>query len=110
MVEVYTMRQAALALGIGRTNLQRLIKRYPFYYKNGHRKLFTPTDVERLRDAMRTETCRSNSYRQRRAATRTTASVERTSGCTWTDLQRRLSERRRQGCSPSGAQKSTAAH
>lgn len=43
------MDEAADALRIGRRSFQEIVKRYPFYYPNGRRKLFTDADVEAIR-------------------------------------------------------------
>ena len=49
------MDEAAELMRILRRALQELVKRYPFYYPNGKRKLFTESDIENLRTALRQE-------------------------------------------------------
>ena len=45
----YTMEEAAALLNVSRRTLQEIVKRYPFYYPNGNRKLFTDGDIETIR-------------------------------------------------------------
>jgi hypothetical protein len=54
--QILTMNEAAKALRIGRTNLQRLIQRHPFYFANGARKLFTEDHIRSLIAAMERDT------------------------------------------------------
>lgn len=49
MSRALTMDEAADALRIKRRAFQEIVKRYPFYYPNGRRKLFTLADVEAIR-------------------------------------------------------------
>ena len=101
----FTMDEAANELRISRRALQELIKRHPFYYQNGCRKLFEETDIANLRLAMRGEAqtdrqrieeCRSSSYRRVDRRRRTSRSEAHTSGSIWTEAQSRLAELRRQ--------------
>jgi len=50
-----TMQEAADVLRMSRRALQDVIKRHPYYYPVGRRKVFTSEDVERIRAALRLE-------------------------------------------------------
>src|SRR3990167_6801708 len=92
------MNGAALTLGICRRSLQDLLKRYPFYYSNGNRKLFTEDDVKRLSAALRREAeekrvaCRSSSSRRVKARRRAGTSGEPTSDAMWIKAQALLND------------------
>jgi len=107
------MEEAAEALGMCRRNLQDLVKKYPFYYPNGRRKLFEEKDIDALRTALRREAeeerdqCRSKLSRPEKARRHITASAGRTSGSIWTEAQKRVAELKRQDSSSSGKTKST---
>jgi hypothetical protein len=45
---IYTILEAAKALGMGRTKLEALVRRYPHYTLNGNRKLFNDDDIREL--------------------------------------------------------------
>ena len=45
---IYTMAEAAKAMGIGRQKLEALVVRFPYYTANGNRKLFTAEDIKAL--------------------------------------------------------------
>ena len=101
----FTMAEAAALLRISKRALQELIKRHPFYYANGTRKLFQESDIEALRSAMRAKvdnkglgasSCLSNSYHLGPVKHRTIRSGGHTSGNMWTAAQKRLSEIRQQ--------------
>ena len=89
--KVYTMQEAAQMLRISRRALQDLIKVHRHYSLNGHKKLFSETDIHTLWEAMR---CPSSSSIPAPAKRRSTPSVGRTSGSMWTEVQRRLKELR----------------
>lgn len=93
----YTMEEAATRLRIGRRSLQELVKDHPFYYANGHRKLFTEDDIAALMQVMRqkAEPCRSSSSRPAQAKARIGASVGRTSESTWIRARELLSRPKR---------------
>jgi len=50
---IFTMEEAAEELHISRRALQDLIKLHPHYALNGHRKLFSESDIRALWEAMR---------------------------------------------------------
>ena len=89
----FAMDEAAAWLRISRRALQDLVKRHPFYFTNGNRKLFGEGDLIALREAMRREgeKCRSSLSRHVPARRRTTMSGGRTSADLWTRAQRLLS-------------------
>ncbi len=90
------MDEAADSLRVGRRTFQEIVKRYPFYYPNGRRKLFTSDDIEAIRKALREEEqCRLNSSRPVPAKRRITISGERTSDNMWTKAQALLSKKSR---------------
>jgi hypothetical protein len=90
------MDEAADSLRIGRRSFQEIVKRYPFYYPNGKRKLFTPDDIEAIRKALREEgQCQLNSSNPSPAKRRTTISGGRTSDNMWTKAQALLSKKSR---------------
>ncbi|MDR7224581.1 hypothetical protein [Aminobacter aminovorans] len=83
-------------LRIGRRSFQEIVKRYPFYYPNGRRKLFTDADIEAIRRALREEEeCRLNSSRPVPAKRRTIISGGRTSDNMWTRAQELLGKKSR---------------
>lgn len=47
------MTEAARCIRVSRRALQSIIQRYPLYYMNGNRKLFTEGDLVALTEAMR---------------------------------------------------------
>lgn len=49
MSKALTMDEAAAELRVSRRALQDILKRHPFYYPNGRRKLFTEADIEAIR-------------------------------------------------------------
>lgn len=51
--KIHTMDEAAAALRISRRSLHEIIKRHPFYFLNGNRKLFTDADLVKLTEALR---------------------------------------------------------
>lgn len=91
-----TMDEAAEELRYSRRSFQEVVKRYPFYYPNGKRKLFTLADIEAIRKALREEEqCRLNSFHQSQAKPRTTISGGRTSDNMWTRAQELLGKKSR---------------
>ena len=94
---IYTMQEAAERLRICRRNLQELIKRYPFYFPNGRRKLFTENDLAALIAALRNEAaeCHSNLRRPVKAVRPTSLPAKPISGSMWAEAQRRLAALRR---------------
>ena len=55
---IYTMDEVAQAMRMSRRSLQELLKKHPYYHRNGHKKLFRQADIEALWEAIR---CPSNS-------------------------------------------------
>src|SRR5690606_5214411 len=107
MSRAFTMNEAAETLRVSRRAFQDILKRHPFYYPNGRRKLFTEADIEAIRRGLREEErCRLNLSRQGRAKVRTTVSGARTSGSTLTELQELLSKRQRSNSSRPSSGKS----
>jgi hypothetical protein len=111
----YSMADAAKLVPMCRRKLQDFIKRHPFYYLNGTRKLFTASDINAIRAAMRQEAeedrerakqCLSSLSRHVRAKRPSIPSVAPTSGPIWTEARRRLTELRQGSSSPSGKTKS----
>lgn len=94
---IYTMQEAAERPRICRRNLQELTKRYPFYFSNGRRKLFTENDLAALIAALRNETaeCLSNLCRPMKAVRPTSLPAKPISGSMWAEAQRRLAALRR---------------
>lgn len=95
----FNMDEAAKLLRISRRSLQEIVKRHPFYYPNGRRKLFQESDIANLREAMRSEanedrqrikTCLSNLSHRATARRRITPSEGPISGPIWTEAQKRL--------------------
>ncbi|MCL8385808.1 helix-turn-helix domain-containing protein [Xanthobacter aminoxidans] len=87
--KIFTMEEAAAELRISRRALQDLVKDHPHYAQNGHRKLFSESDIRALWEAMR---CHSSSSRPSRAKRRTGTSAEPTSDNTLRRLRERLSK------------------
>ena len=56
--EIYTFDEAAALLRVSKTAFQGIIKRHPFYAKNGRVYLFSESDIRSIWEAMR---CPSNS-------------------------------------------------
>ncbi|XHB99386.1 hypothetical protein ABWH97_00100 [Nitratireductor sp. ac15] len=50
--QVFSMEEAAEKLRVSRRALQNIVKRYPYYYPNGNRKLFTDGDIKKLLSAI----------------------------------------------------------
>ncbi len=100
---IYSMDEAAAELHISRRALQDLIKTHPHYALNGHKKLFSETDIRALWEAMR---CPSNSSRPSRAKRQTGTSAARTSDDMWKRAQERLSKPSRGGSSRPRGRKS----
>jgi len=103
--QAFTMEEAATLLRISRRNLQEVIKRFPYFYPNGSRKLFTETDIANLRAALRNEAeqerqrnkeCLSKSSRRAPGKAPTSPFGGRTSGSMWTEVQSRLAKRMQQ--------------
>ena len=107
----FAMDEAAAWLRISRRALQDLVKRHPFYFTNGNRKLFGEGDLIALREAMRREgeKCRSSSSRHVPARRRTTMSGGRTSADLWTELHGLLKGGSRSGNLPASKPKSRKA-
>ena len=67
---IYTMDEVAQAMRMSRRALQDLLKKYPYYSRNGHKKLFRQADIEALWEAMR---CPSNLPEEKVRTTGTSA-------------------------------------
>lgn len=50
-----TIAEAADILRMSRRSLQEIIKRHPYYYPVGRRKIFTSADIEKIRVCLRSE-------------------------------------------------------
>src|SRR5665213_1920105 len=88
---IFTMNEAAARLRVCRRVLQEVVKKNPFYFSNGRRKLFTETDLADLVSAMREDKpCPSNSFRPANSRRHSGPSEEPTSESMWTEAQRRL--------------------
>ncbi|WP_456725314.1 MULTISPECIES: hypothetical protein [unclassified Bradyrhizobium] len=59
-----TLKEAAAELRISYRRLQDIVKRHPFYYPNGNRKLFTEENLSLIRSALLEE--KLNSERPRK--------------------------------------------
>jgi hypothetical protein len=95
---VFTMDETAEKLRVSRTAMQDIVKRHPYYFANGHKKLFTEQHVLMIIDGLESETrrkCLSSSSPQKKAAPRSIAFAEPTSNDTWIELQRRLTKPKR---------------
>ena len=86
---IYTMKEAAARIRISRRALQDVIKRYPFYFPNGRRKLFTEADLANIVTALREEIAsrRVNSFAHK-AGIRAQASKSFVAGSMWAEAQR----------------------
>lgn len=51
----FTLKEAADELRISLRNFQDIVKRHPFYYPNGNRKLFTEENLASIRSALAEE-------------------------------------------------------
>ena len=51
----FTLKEAANELRISLRRFQDIVKRYPFYYPNGNRKLFTEENLASIRSALAEE-------------------------------------------------------
>jgi hypothetical protein len=51
----FTLKEAADELRISLRRFQDIVKRYPFYYPNGNRKLFTEENLASIRSALAEE-------------------------------------------------------
>src|SRR3954466_4463392 len=51
----FTLKEAADELRISLRRFQDIVKRYPFYYSNGNRKLFTEENLASIRSALAEE-------------------------------------------------------
>lgn len=51
----FTLKEAADELRISLTRFREIVKRYPFYYPNGNRKLFTEENLASIRSALTEE-------------------------------------------------------
>src|SRR3990167_9822046 len=84
----FTMDEVAGWLRVSRRQLQELVKRHPFFYGNGNRKLFSEDDLLSLRTAMRQESeCPSSSSRRVPVKHHTGPSGARTLASIWTEAQ-----------------------
>lgn len=51
-MSAFTLKEAAGELRISVRRLQDIVKRHPFYYPNGNRKLFTEDNLSSIRGAL----------------------------------------------------------
>jgi excisionase family DNA binding protein len=89
---IYTMNEAAARMRISRRALQELIKRHPFYFPNGRRKLFTEDDLANLVAALREDggaRRRANSFAHT-PEVRAESFKGHIPGSMWAEAQRRL--------------------
>src|SRR5262245_13788079 len=94
---LYTMTEAAEQLRASRRWLQEFIKKNPFYRLRGNRKVFTPSDITRLQDALPCpSTCRPPGARKHRI----TKSAEATLASAWTRAQEQLRNEKPRSASP----------
>ncbi|HEU4683677.1 MAG TPA: hypothetical protein VFS39_04175 [Nitrospira sp.] len=106
----HTLEEAAERLRISRRTFQDILKRHPFFFKAGRRKLLTDDDITSISEALRREQeCHLNSRTRNRAARRSTASGGHISGSMWTEAQRRLRELRQTNSSGNGKKTSNVA-
>jgi hypothetical protein len=105
----HTFSEAAALLRLSPRRLRDVVDKYPFYYPNGNRKLFTDGDLENIRTALRaeagkelqsrkpgTKSCRSASSRLRKtAAPPITPSGDRTLESKFTEARRLISQNSR---------------
>ena len=91
----YTMDEAAELIHVSRRSMQEIVKRHPFYYVNGHKKLFTEADIAAIVTGLRQEAlpCPSPSNRHAKASRQTGRSAAPTSASAWTRAQELLSKR-----------------
>lgn len=106
--KVHTMDEAAAALRISRRALHDIVKRHPFYFLNGSRKLFTASDLVKLTEALRPDPtpCRSSSSRPARGSRQTIESGAPTLASAWTKAQAALSKPSRGSSSQRGKPRS----
>jgi hypothetical protein len=106
----YTMEQAAREIPCSRRWLQDFLvnkpadaEGNPFFYEIGNRKMFTATDIERIRQSTREDVrCRLSSSRRVRGSRRTTMAVVPTSESLLTEAQRLTGSRLQRGLLNSG--------
>ena len=55
----FTLKEAVGELRISVRRLQDIVKRHPFYYPNGNRKLFTEENLSSIRSALLEEKLRN---------------------------------------------------
>jgi hypothetical protein len=60
----FTLKEAANELRISVRRLQDIVKRHPFYYPNGNRKLFTGDNLSAIRTALLEEKLSSEPTRR----------------------------------------------
>ena len=56
----FTFKEAAQELRISVRSFQEIVRRHPFYYPNGNRKLFTEENLAEIRTALVEEQLNSN--------------------------------------------------
>lgn len=115
MAKPLDMNGTAEALGVSRRALQSIIQRFPYFYANGRKKLFTLDDVEKIRNAMRAEAqqameqkqCHSKQSRQEQENRPIGPFEERIAGSMWKEAQKRLTQNRQKPCAKNGKTTST---
>jgi hypothetical protein len=107
MTRALDMDEAAEELRVSRRAFQDILKRHPFYYPNGRRKLFTEKDIEAIQRGLREEEqCRLSSSRQGQGKRRTITSGGRTSDTMWTKARELLSNQSRPDSSKASVKRS----
>lgn len=51
-MRVFTLKEAAIELRMSYNRLREIVKRHPYYYPNGNRKLFTDDNLASIRSAL----------------------------------------------------------
>jgi len=95
--EIYRMEEVAAKLGKSRRWLQDFLRDHPCGRRAGRTRLFTPSDLAKLIDALPLEEpvpCRSRSSRRRPAARPTIGPAAHTSESEWTEALRLVSKAR----------------
>ncbi len=88
------MNEAAGRLRVSRRALQELVKRYPHYFSNGRRKLFTEEDLIALVATLR-ESRPLYQSTSLKSVTRAAGHAKRREGCAmWSEAQGRLAKLR----------------
>ncbi|QDM32233.1 helix-turn-helix domain-containing protein [Tardiphaga sp. vice352] len=91
---IYTFDEAAKHLGVSKRQFQNIVKRHPFYAKNGNRYLFSETDIRHIWSGMR---CDSISGGERPPRTGSFGAPTPPAGRS-TNLQKRLTKLRPRVC------------